>query len=578
MKRLAQYFRSLQSGQSSYSLIYEGSYYDQGGMISDPTYWHHDVAYCIERTHKLTLDQPCITIKIPFDRLHVDENRDPVVLADFALRAWVRHIDALNKLIYNRSRSDKENGAFYCFRPTNVVLQRNASFVEAISDQSYLCFMITVQLPFKNNDKAMRMLCKMLPKEVEELIANFDLSQLQAAYALVDKQNRIREWLKSSEYCAFMANGSILPRNQDHSGPLEGALPFTSPEDMEVEICGLRGMGIKQGVTVITGGGYSGKSTLLDALNSAIYNHILGDGRELVITDQSAMEISAEEGRSITNINITPFIKWIPHGSAAQFSTDYASGSTSQAANIMEAIHFGCKLLLIDEDRSATNFMIQDSKMRSLIKHEPITPFTERVRELYEAVGVSSVLVIGGSGEFLAVADQIILMDNFVPKNVTEEAQHVCEHDKPRERIPFTNWEIERNITTDRFSSYPQGSGTEKLMVSTMGYILIGDEQIDIRGLYHITSHAQLAAIAFLLRKIAVSHQDRLIVLHEKIKKALEDMEREGVDIVFSSFFPGFERWLELPRIHEVLAVINRMKHLNFIQLEPAEQNTHGRI
>jgi predicted ABC-class ATPase len=242
--------------------------------------------------------------------------------------------------------------------------------------------MITVQLPFKDNNKAMRMLCKMLPKEVEKFIAKFDLIKLNAAFELAKKQNMIREWLKSSSYCAFIGNDSILPRNKDNSGPLDGALPFTSPEDVEVEICGMRGMGIKQGVTVITGGGYSGKSTLLDALNSGIYNHIKGDGREFVITDQSAMEISAEEGRSIKNINITPFIKWIPHSSAEQFSTDYASGSTSQAANIMEAINYGCKLLLIDEDKSATNFMIQDVKMRSLIKREPI-PFTERVRELH---------------------------------------------------------------------------------------------------------------------------------------------------------------------------------------------------
>ncbi|NQX58029.1 ATPase [Paenibacillus qinlingensis] len=517
------------------------------------------------------MDKPCITIRIPFDRLGLDENMDAVVLSDFALREWVNHIEALNKLIYNRSRSDKENGAFYCFRPTNVVLKRNASFVVVASEKRYLCLMITVQLPYKNNDKAMRMLCKMLPKEVEELIGNWDLNKLNAAYALVNKQNRIREWLKANDYCAFIANGSILPRNKDNSGPLEGALPFTSPEDIEIEICGMRGMGIKHGVTVITGGGYSGKSTMLDALNSGIYNHIIGDGREFVITDQSAMEISAEEGRSITNINITPFIKWIPNSSTEQFSTDYASGSTSQAANIMEAINFGCKLLLIDEDRSATNFMIQDIKMRSLIKHEPITPFTERVKELYEAAHVSSILVIGGSGEFLSVADQIILMDNFVPKNVTQEAKKLCEHDKPRERIPLAKWEIDRKITTDHFSSYPQSSGTEKLMVSTMGYIMIGDEQIDIRGLYNITSHAQLVAIAFLIRKIAISNQDRLIFFHEKIKKVLEDMESEGVDIVFSSFFPGFERWLELPRMNEVLSVINRMKHLKIIQPELSE-------
>ncbi|PEL07609.1 P-loop domain-containing protein [Bacillus sp. AFS017336] len=541
-------------------------------IYEDPIYWNNDVAYYIEKTHKLTPDKPCITIKIPFDRLGLDEKMDQVVLADFALREWVDQINTLNELIYNRSRTDKENGAFYCFRPTNVLLKRNVSFVEVISEKWYLCIMITVQLPFKDNNKAMRMLCKMLPKEVEKFITSFDLIKLNTALKLVKKQHMIREWLKTNGYCAFIGNGSILPRNKEKNGPLEGALPFTSPEDVEVEIYGMRGMGIKRGVTVITGGGYSGKSTMLDALNSGIYNHIIGDGREFVVTDQSAMEISAEEGRSIKNINITPFIKWIPNSSAEQFSTDYASGSTSQAANIMEAINYGCKLLLIDEDRSATNFMIQDIKMRSLIKHEPITPFTERVRELYEAAGVSSVLVIGGSGEFLSVADQIILMDNFVPKNVTQEAKNLCENDKPHERIPHTNWERERKINTDHFSSYPQGSGTEKLIVSTMGYMMIGDEQIDIRGLYNITSHAQLAAIAFLIRKIAINKQDRHILLHEKIKKALEDMERDGVDIVFSSFFPGFERWLELPRINEVLSVINRMKHLTFIQPEPSEQ------
>ncbi|MBO0962769.1 hypothetical protein J1P26_24050 [Neobacillus sp. MM2021_6] len=248
-------------------------------IYEDPIYWDNDVAYYIEPTHKLTPDKPCITIKIPFDRLGLDEQMDQVVLSDFALREWVDYIEALNQSIYNRSRTDKDNGAFYCFRPTNVVLKRNASHVEVISETWYVCLMITVQLPFKNNNKAMRMLCKMLPKEVEKFIAKFDLIRLNDAYEWVKKQNLIREWLKSSGYCAFIGNGSILPRNKDNSGPLEGALPFTSPEDVEVEIGGLRGMGIKQGVTVITGGGYSGKSTLLDALNSGIYNHIIGDGR-----------------------------------------------------------------------------------------------------------------------------------------------------------------------------------------------------------------------------------------------------------------------------------------------------------
>lgn len=491
---------------------------------------------------------------------------DQVVFADYALRNWVKHIETLNQSIFNRSRSDKENGAFYCFRPTNVVLKRNASFVEVSSGTYFLCFMITVQLPYGKKDKAMRMLCKMLPKEVEEFITQFDTYQLTAAYEQAMKQQQIREWLKSNDYCAFIASGSILPRNQDKTGPLAGAQPFISQKENEVEVCGLRGMGIKRGVTVITGGGYSGKSTLLDAINAGIYNHIQGDGREFVITDESAMEIGAEEGRPVNRINITPFIKWMPYGSAEHFSTDYASGSTSQAANIIEAINDGCKFLLIDEDRSATNFMIQDDKMRSLIKHEPITPFTERVRELHEKVGVSSILVIGGSGEFLPVADQVILMENYVPHNVTQQAKELCKHDNQHEPVLPVTWIGERRIIADHFSSYPQGSGTERLEVSTMGYMIIGDERIDTRGLYNITSHAQLTAIAFILRKMVIGNQGSQVSLDEKIQSIFEDMENNGVDVVFSSFFSNMERWLELPRIHEVLAVIHRMRQQNSSQ------------
>ena len=173
---------------------------------------------------------------------------------------------------------------------------------------------------------------------------------------------------------------------------------FRSPED-QVEIAGVRGMLFRRGVTVITGGGYSGKSTLLDALSAGIYNHVEGDGRELVLTDQSAMKISAEDGRSVRHVNLSPFIKWMPGGDPADFSTDHASGSTSQAANVMEAVGWGVKLLLIDEDKSATNFMIQDPVMRILVEKEPVTPFVDRVRELQERKGVSTILVIGGSSE-----------------------------------------------------------------------------------------------------------------------------------------------------------------------------------
>ena len=170
------------------------------------------------------------------------------------------------------------------------------------------------------------MLCKDLPKAVDSFIAGHDSKKLEAALELAKKQLLIREYLKSSEYCAFIANGSILPRAKGSDKPLESAIPFVSPPDDEIEIAGIRGMGIKRGVTVITGGGYSGKSTLLDAISAGIYDHISGDGRELCISDDTAMTISAEDGRCVKNVNISPFIKWLPGGDTHDFSTDHASG------------------------------------------------------------------------------------------------------------------------------------------------------------------------------------------------------------------------------------------------------------
>ena len=222
------------------------------------------------------------------------------------------------------------------------------------------------------------MLCRDLPFAVNKFIAEFDIEGLNRTLALAEKQSSIRAWLANSSYCAFIANGSILPRETGTDLPMLNAVPFQSPPDDEIEICGVRGMGIPKGVTVITGGGYSGKSTLLDAISAGIYDHRAGDGRELCITEESAVTISAEDGRSVKCLNISPFIKWLPGGDTSNFSTEHASGSTSQAANIMETVDSGAKLLLMDEDRSATNFMIRDRMMKELIEKEP-TPLLPTV-------------------------------------------------------------------------------------------------------------------------------------------------------------------------------------------------------
>ena len=433
----------------------------------------------------------------------------------------------------------KRNSAYFAMHPSKDYRNGSGAGMYMLPDSELkppvmcLCLKMQVQLPRKRLKKTMQMLCKDLPKAVDRFVEDFDHTEFDKAMALAQKQAEIRKWLKSSDYCAFIANGSILPRIKDVDLPMENAIPFKSTHEDEIEVCGIKGMGVKKGVTVITGGGYSGKSTLLDAIARGIYDHVLGDGRELCITDDTAVTISAEDGRSVKHVNISPFIKWLPTGDTSDFSTDRASGSTSQAANIMEAAECGAKLLLIDEDRSATNFMIRDRKMKELIEKEPITPFTDRVKELYNDRGVSTILVIGGSGEYLSVADQIYMMEDYVINDVTEKAKRICHDDSAQFQLPAAaNWEQGRKLFSDGFSSYPEDSGNEKLQVSDMGFIIIGDEQIDVRGLHDIVSTHQLDTLGFMLRYLEVTNSSRIIDIRARVEELYEKVEKEGMDFL----------------------------------------------
>jgi predicted ABC-class ATPase len=411
------------------------------------------------------------------------------------------------------------------------------------------------------------MLCKDLPDAVNRFIMNFDINTFMSATELAQKQSAIREWLKNSDYCAFVANGSILPRAKGTDLPMLDAIPFRSTPNDEIEVCGVRGMGIKKGVTVITGGGYSGKSTLLDAISAGIYDHAIGDGRELCITDESAVTISAEDGRSVKHVNISPFIKWLPGGDTSDFSTDHASGSTSQAANIMEAVDSGANLLLIDEDRSATNFMIRDRMMKELIEKEPITPFTDRVNELHKTHGVSTILVIGGSGEYLSVANKIYMMEDYLIHDVTEKSKNICSSYNVSTVLPSSaNWQQCRALYSDGFSSYPDGRGSERLEVSDMGFIIIGDETIDVRGLHDIVSPRQLDTLGFMLRYLEITNNDKKIDIQGKIHDLYTRIYKEGIDFLYSPFFTTCERFLDLPRKQELMALINRMRKINMLK------------
>lgn len=600
MKRLKNKLLSMESDTTAYNAMYEGSIY-----IQDPThptidpyvdhcpiYYNESVGFEITATHKLALDKPTVVIGIPCTTLGIDIPDKSVesAEADFCLRAFKKYIDELNAELYNRSRPDNENGKYYICAPGGEVIRRNSAYFELRPQKDYtygsgstvylfsdgiarppvmcLCLRIQVQLPKKKLRKSLRMLCRDLPDAVDRFIS--DLNGLGAVAELAKKQSAIRACLKNSDYCAFVANGSILPRAKGTDLPMPDAVPFRSVPDDEIEIFGVRGMGIRRGVTVITGGGYSGKSTLLDAISAGIYDHALGDGRELCITDDSAVTISAEDGRSVKHVNISPFIKWLPGGDTRDFSTDHASGSTSQAANIMEAVECNAKLLLIDEDRSATNFMIRDRMMKALIEKEPITPFTDRVNELYKTRGVSTILVIGGSGEYLSIADKVYMMEDYLIRDVTERSKDICRSCNVTAALPApADWQQSRTLYSDRFTSYPEGSGTEKLEVSDMGFIIIGDERIDVRGFHDIVSPRQLDTLGFMLRYLELTNADRKIDIDKKINDMYKRIDEEGIDFLYSTFFTTCKRFLDLPRKQELKALINRMRRINMVKSTP---------
>lgn len=610
MKRLKYYLLNMRPNSETYEDMYEGrmleTFIDKDAIEHNHAiYWDDEIGYEITKSNRLDLSKPTITIHIPMKNLKVEDTN--VAALDYIFRSFIPYIKILNELNDNRKRTGKENGHYYIYEPGNKVLKRNVITTKIVSQKyytnptkntiipidgakdipAYLCasIMIQVQLPLGKHKKAVQMLTKDLPDAVNRFIEEFHQEGLNRALDLHQKQEEIRTWLKEREYCAFVANGSILPREKGSDLAMRNAIPFQSTKEDEVEVAGIKGMVFKKGVTVITGGGYSGKSTLLDALSAGIYNHIKGDGREFVLTEDSAMRISAEDGRSVRHANLSPFIKWIPGGNPADFSTEHASGSTSQAANIIEAINWGVTLLMIDEDKSATNFMIQDPIMKALIEKEPITPFVERVQELSRQVGVSTILVIGGSSEYLQVSDRIYMMKDYQIHQVTEEAKQLqaqCAYhvdNKYETMITQADFTSRNEIDANYLTTYPDESSTEVLKVSDLGFLILGGEQVDIRMIHDIASIPQLNAIAFLLRKLInrvnpmkryqkfslekIGEEEilsKLIHIKAEVEQLLEDIEVEGLESAYSTFFTECGRWMDLPRKYELLAVLSRMR------------------
>lgn len=424
-----------------------------------------------------------------------------------------------------------------------------------------------------NAKELIKILFEFLPKCADEVLfyPNYNPGQkttLKSIQELTEDQEAIRDQIAKAGLTAFVANGSILPRQSGVSDkPMKNAVPFCSPKSMEVTLelphrGKITGMGIGKGITLIVGGGYHGKSTLLEALELGVYYHILGDGREYVITDATAVKLRAEDGRSVKNVDISMFINNLPNGKdTIRFYTEDASGSTSQAANVVEGIEAGTKLFLIDEDTSATNFMIRDELMQRVVKREqePITTFIEHVRGLYQQDSISSIIVAGSSGAYFHVADKIIQMENYIPCDITERGKAEAGHFP----TAFAN-----QSAAFSFDRYPKGilssKESDRIKIKFFGKdtVQIGRDTIDMRYVEQLADAEQLCALGYLLYYAELTLMDGSKSMREVVDALLDRIAKEGLECAVMGEYLPFG--LALPRKQEIFACFNRFRGMDF--------------
>ena len=415
--------------------------------------------------------------------------------------------------------------------------------------------------------KARHLLCESLPRIALHAASPdlLDLDALKRHCDAVEDQVALREALADAGLVAFLGDGALLPRRSGvDDRPAERGVRLEAPESLRVTLSTpnsgeVSGLGMPRGITLFVGGGFHGKSTLLRAVEQGIYDHVPGDGRERVVTEATAVKIRAEDGRCVAAVDISPFIGDLPGGqSTVAFTTDLASGSTSQAAALVEALESGCRTLLVDEDTSATNFMIRDERMQALVPKEiePITPFVDRVRELRDGLGVSTVLVMGGSGDYFDHADTVIRMESYRPFDVTEEARQIAEqHATGRREEHGTALEDPVPRRIDASSLKPERKpGRVKVQARGLDTLVFGRADVDLSAVEQLVDPSQLRTIGALLVRLSRerSYVDPLTLLGRFLARCGQGDWDE---------LPGHpDGDLALVRVHEAMAALSRLR------------------
>jgi predicted ABC-class ATPase len=477
----------------------------------------------------------------------------------------------------SRRAGTGKSGLIETGRPGQEILERTSVSVTEKEVEAR----IAVGLPAGGRrvlgKKAEAILAEEIPKIVTASLfaLNLDAGRMRRHIEAVEDQTVLREALVGEGLVAFVGDGSVLPRRSGvDPRPMErGVVAFTSPESLRREFelpnAGrVTGMGVPAGVTLIVGGGYHGKSTLLSAIELSVYDHVPGDGRELVVAVPDAVKIRAKDGRSVKGVDISPFITNLPFGTdTTDFSTDDASGSTSQAANIAEALEYGTSLLLIDEDTSATNFMIRDHRMQELVAkdREPITPYIDKVRQLREEHGVSTIVVVGGVGDYFDVADTVVMMDAYVPRDVTARAREIAER-YAAERAPeggTSFGRISARAPVPGSLDPSKGRRPEKVDARGRWTILFGRTSLDLSAVEQIVAVSQTRAIGDALVLMMRRFMDGRRTIAQILDLLDAEFDREGLDVLSSRKLGTYAR----PRRQEVACALNRLRTLEIEQV-----------
>jgi predicted ABC-class ATPase len=481
-----------------------------------------------------------------------------------------------NALQFSERRGTGNSGIITIAQPGQEILERTS----VVFDNQVIEARIFLGLPASNRniraDIAVKMIFEELPEVVKASLfdASLDKEKLYRHVKTAEDAEFLRDSLTERGLVAFIADNAALPRISGvDPRPLDTnqLVRFRSPVSLRMEfslpnVGRITGMAIPKGVTLLVGGGYHGKSTLLQAIEQGVYNHIAGDGREFCVSLPETAKVRAHSGRYVINTDISPFIRNIPQQQdTVAFSSPNASGSTSQAAFISESLEVGAQVLLMDEDTSATNFLIRDRRMQQLVtkKHEPITAFIDKVRQLHEEHDISTILVLGGSGDYLEVADHVIQMIEFGPHDVTEQAHRiVAETPSGRKHEGQDRFELPRH-------RYPQQDGLDtrnehghrRVYAPNPHELVYGRMKVDLNDVEQLLESTQTKAIGLAI-EYTRQYMDGKTKLTEITDRILSEIRDKGIDLLD----PKFTGDLAAFRGIEFAATLNRMRNFQALQ------------